>query len=220
MTGETQVGATVVTVWVVEDNDLFRQSTQRLIETAPGLRCPVAEASCEAILAQLDSRSPPDIVLMDIGLPGIDGIEGTRQLAARVPETRIIILTIHEESEKIFDAICAGASGYLLKPSPPDQIIDAICKVGQGAAPINAFIASKLLAMFTQLTVPRQDYGLSPRETEILGLLVDGKMVKQIADQLGLSYHTIDTHIRNIYSKLHVHSRSGAVAKALKEHLL
>jgi DNA-binding NarL/FixJ family response regulator len=208
-----------ISVWLVEDNDLYRRTIAGLINETDGMACPVAVAQCEDALTALDDLVP-EIVLMDIGLPGVNGIEGTRRLRALSPASRVIMLTVHEEDEKVFDAICAGASGYLLKPSSADQIVEAIKEVRNGAAPINAYIARKMLDMFARLAVPRTDYGLSEREKEILHGMVDGLTMRQIAERLHLSYHTIDTHVRNIYDKLHVHSRSGVVAKALKERLL
>jgi DNA-binding NarL/FixJ family response regulator len=210
-------------VWLVEDKRILRSSLATLIGEQPDMCCPVAVATCEEMLAALDEGLVPDIVLMDIGLPGMSGIEGVRRLRSLTPSTRVIILTIHEEDEKVFDAVCAGASGYLLKPSSPEGIVDAIHQVERGAAPINAYIAQKMLAMFARLAPPRAadtDYHLTRREKEILQLLVDGLTMQQIAGRLYVSYHTVDNHIRNIYEKLHVHSRSGVVAKALKERLL
>jgi DNA-binding NarL/FixJ family response regulator len=214
---------TPIAVWVVEDNDLFRRSLAELVNNSDGMRCPVAVDTCEEALAALDEGLLPDLVLMDIGLPGISGIEGARQIRSFSPTTRIIMLTVHEEDEKIFEALCAGASGYLLKPMRADDIVAAIRQVQAGAAPMNAYIARRVLDMFKHLAssrAPAPDYGLTPREKEILQLLVDGLSMKQVAAQLDVSYHTIDTHQRNIYDKLHVRSRGSAVAKALKEKLL
>jgi DNA-binding NarL/FixJ family response regulator len=160
---------------------------------------------------------------MDLGLPGKSGIEGIARVQSQSPATKVIVLTIHEEDEKVFEAICAGASGYLLKPSPPEQIVGAIREVRRGAAPINGYIARRMLSMFSRLTPPKpsaDDYHLTEREKEILQLLVDGLTMKQIAVELILSYHTVGNHLRNIYHKLHVRSRSTAVAKALKEELV
>jgi DNA-binding NarL/FixJ family response regulator len=210
-------------VWVVEDKKMFRTALASLLRKTPGLGCSVAVESCEQALDALELGGAPDIVLMDIGLPGIDGIEGTRRIKAISPTTRIIMLTVHEESQKIFDAICAGASGYLLKPSAAEDIAQAVRDVQQGAAPINAFIAGKMLEMFARLAEPRsvtEGYGLTAREQEILQLLVESLTVPQIAQRLGISFHTVDSHTRNIYSKLHVHTRTAAVAKALKERLI
>ena len=214
---------TPISVWVVEDNALFRRSLAELVNNSEGMRCPVAVDTCEEALAALDEGLLPDLVLMDIGLPGISGIEGARQIKSFSPTTRIIMLTVHEEDEKIFEALCAGASGYLLKPTRADDIVAAIRQVQAGAAPMNGYIARRVLDMFKSLATsrtPAPDYGLTPREKEILQLLVDGLSMKQVAAQLEVSYHTIDTHQRNIYDKLHVRSRGSAVAKALKERLL
>ncbi|HYE57114.1 MAG TPA: response regulator transcription factor, partial [Rhodothermales bacterium] len=166
-------------VWVVEDNDLYRETLAGLIEEAEGLRCAFAGASGEEALAVLDAGHVPDIVLMDIGLTGMNGIAATRQIKARVPATRIIMLTVHEENSAIFEAICAGASGYLLKPSPAEHIVEAIQSVQQGAAPINMYIAGKVLDMFSRLAVPAADYGLTAREKETLQLMTEGMTMRQ-----------------------------------------
>ncbi len=216
-------GAHPMVVWLVEDNRLFRNSLAELIRQTDGMQCPFAVESCEQMLEELERRNPPDIVLMDIGLPGMNGIEGTREIRARAPTARVIMLTVQEEDEKVFHAICAGASGYLLKPLPPERILSAIREVRGGAAPINGYIARKVLDMFSRFGVaPKENdsYRLTPREREILSLLVDGLIMKEIAARLGLSYHTIDTHLRGIYEKLHVHSRTAVVAKALRERIL
>lgn len=212
-----------LTVWIVEDNRMLRRNLAELIGEQPGMRCPVAVESCEEFLAALEVGKAPDVVLMDLGLPGRGGTEGIQRIQSLSPSTQVIVLTIHEEDEKVFEAICAGASGYLLKPSPPARILEAILEVRRGGAPINAFIARKILSMFGRLPTSRSapgDYGLTPREREILQLLVDGLTMKEIARRLNLSYHTIGNHLRNIYHKLHVRSRSGAVAKALREDLI
>jgi DNA-binding NarL/FixJ family response regulator len=210
-------------VWVVEDNALYRRSLAELIDATADLRCPVAAGSFEEALPAFDQGLLPDIVLMDIGLPGLSGIEAVRQVRGLSPATRVVMLTIHDDDEKVFEALCAGASGYLLKPSGPEQILAALRDVQGGAAPMNGSIARKLLEMFTRLATSRAavpDYGLTAREKEILQLLVDGLSLKQVAARPDLSYHTINTHQRNIYDKLHVHSRGSAVAKALRERLV
>lgn len=211
-----------VDVWLVEDNTTYRRSIARLIEQTPGMSCPLAAVTCEEALEVLENQPPPAIVLMDISLPGMNGIEGTRRIRTRSPDTRVIMLTIHEESDKVFEAICAGASGYLLKPADAAGIVAAIRDVQDGAAPINAFIARKMLNMFERLSPPEseEDYGLSKREREILQLMAADLTLGQIAERLFVSRHTIDTHSRNIYAKLHVHTRIGAVTKALKEGLI
>jgi len=208
-----------LSVWIVEDGELFRETVAGAIDAEPGLSCPLAVTSCEQALTALQNSAVPDIVLMDIGLPGMSGIEGVRRVRERSPETRVIMLTVHEEEGNVFEAICAGASGYLVKPAPVEEIIKAIREVAAGAAPINAYIAAKVLAKFGELMTPRGDYGLSDRERQILELLVEGLVMKQVAARLDISYHTVDTHIRNIYEKLHVRSRAEAVAKAVRERL-
>lgn len=160
---------------------------------------------------------------MSMSIPGKSGIEGIERIRSVSPASKVVVLTIHGEDDKVFSAICAGASGYLLKPSDPARIISALRDVQKGAAPINPYIARRVLGMFSRLAPSREpvdDYGLTGREREILQLLVDGLKMKRIATELNLSYHTISNHLRNIYHKLHVHSRSSAVAKALQEDLL
>ncbi len=211
-------------VWLVEDNDLYRTTIESLINLQDDLACPVARDSCEGALEELesalDSGFVPDIVLMDIELPGIDGVEGARQFVERSPATRVIMLTVHDDRESVFRAIVAGASGYLLKSSSADDVVEALRQVDRGASPINAFIARRVLDLFADHVAPQADYGLTPREREILELMVEGLTMQRIADRLFVSYHTVDTHVSNIYAKLHVHSRGSAVAKALKERLI
>ena len=208
------------TVWLVEDNDRFRANIKDLINETAGLTCSLAVPSCEDALASLDNEPAPDVLLMDIGLPGVDGIEGIRMVKSVAPSVQVIMLTVFDDNEKIIDAICAGASGYLLKSAPPDSIIASLKEILTGGAPINAQIARKMLGMIAGISAPRGEYEITRAEKEILRLLVEGEPKKLIAHQLGVSFHTVDTHLRSIYTKLQVHSRSGAVAKALKERLL
>jgi DNA-binding NarL/FixJ family response regulator len=215
-----QTDITPLSVWVVEDNPSYRETISELIRQTPTLRFERAFASCEDTLAELVSSSVPDLALMDIGLPGINGIEGVRRFKAISPETLVVMLTMFDENDMIFQAICAGASGYLLKSESTDKIISSLQEVLKGGAPMNAQIARKVVDMFSQLASPKGDYSLTAREREILLGLVDGLSKKALADKLFLSFHTIDKYMRGIYTKLQVHSRSGAVAKALKENLL
>ncbi len=217
---EPDTGATPLTVWIVEDNTPFRENLGELIRGTAGLRCEQLFTTCEEALAAMEQSIYPDLVLMDIGLPGMDGIEGVRRVKSLSPETRVVMLTVFDENETIFKAICAGASGYLLKSEPTEKIIQSLREVLDGGAPMNAQIARKVINMFARLAAPKGEYGLTAREREILHALVDGLSKRQIADKLFLSFHTIDMHMRGIYSKLQVHTRSGAVAKALKENLL
>jgi len=192
----------------------------RAINRASVLRCSHTFSTCEQALSALEREAAPDVILMDVGLPGMDGIHGIREIKSRAPSVHVLMLTVYDDHRKVFDAICAGASGYLLKTDDDEGIVDAIQEVLRGGAPMNPRVARLVLSMFTRLAVPPKcDYGLSAREKEILELIVKGLLKKEIADQLALSYHTVDNHLRNIYEKLHVHSRSGAVAKALNERL-
>jgi len=207
-------------VWLVEDNAMFRETIAELLDETGGLTCSLAVGSCEEALDALGGGELPDVILMDIGLPGMDGIRGVERIKARAPSVNVVLLTVHHDDDRIFRAVCAGASGYLLKTAEPAQIVEAVTQVLNGGAAIDARIARRVLSMFARFTAPQADYGLSDRETEILHLLVDGLTKVAIADRLHLSRHTVDGHIRNIYGKLHVHSRTAAVAKALTENLL
>ena len=207
-------------LWIVEDNEQYRSTISFLIDRTENLRCEETFGSCEQLLAAIKKRTVPDILLMDIGLPGIDGIEGTRRVKEHWPSIDIIMLTSFDEDEKIFKAICAGATGYLVKSSTEEEIVNSIHQVLDGGAPINPQIARRVLQLFSTLATPKKDYRLSDREMEILRLMVSGHTKKQIADQLCLSYHTIDSHTRNIYAKLQVNTCSGAVGKALSEHII
>jgi DNA-binding NarL/FixJ family response regulator len=172
-------------------------------------------------LEALKSHPKPDVILLDVGLPGMSGIEGIRLIKAVSPATHIIMLTVFDDQDKIFNAICAGASGYLLKNADEDAVADAVEEVLRGGAPINPRVAMLVLNMFaSRQAPPKADYGLSAREREVLEWVVKGMVKKDVAERLGLSYHTVDNHLRSIYAKLHVHTRGGAVAKAVAEHLL
>jgi len=207
-------------IWLVEDNGRFRANIQDLINETSGVKCVLAVQSCEEALEHLQTDAAPDVLLMDIGLPGLDGIEGIKKVKSVAPSIQVIMLTVFDDNEKILQAISAGASGYLLKSAPPDRIIESLKEILTGGAPINAQIARKMLDMFAHMTAPGAEYEITRAEKDILRLLVEGEPKKQIAHQLGVSFHTVDSHLRNIYTKLQVNSRSGAVAKALKEKLL
>lgn len=209
-----------IAVWMIEDDQAFRETILSLVNQTEDLRADGEFSTCEEALVRLENESTPDVILMDIGLPGMDGIEGLRQIKAKSPGTDIIMLTVYEKNDTIFKAICNGASGYLLKGSPAEKIVDAIREVFNGGAPINAQIARKVLDMFSRINSRHEEYELTKREQQILRLLVDGVTTGQIAEKLFLSYYTVDAHIKNIYLKLQVHTRSGAVAKALKERLV
>lgn len=208
------------TVWIVEDDEKFGNQLARLINLSQTFTCENVFPACEPALDALQTEIPPDIVLMDIGLPGMSGIEGIRKAKGIAPSVQVVVLTVYEDADSIVQAIAAGAAGYLHKGASLETIVDSLKSMLEGGAPINPQIAKKVLDMFGRLSAPASDYGLTAREKEVLNLLIEGLLKKQIAERLFVSYHTIDKHLRNIYGKLQVQTRSGAVAKALKERLL
>jgi DNA-binding NarL/FixJ family response regulator len=208
-----------IKVWLIEDNMTFRNTMARALGSIKGLASPQCFANAEDAIDALMGGAVPDVVLVDVELPGQNGIEATKSIKSIAPSTRVVVLTAFDDQDKIFRAVCAGASGYLLKTVPVERILEAIQEALRGGAPLSPPVAQKVLAMFSKMVQPKCDYGLTAREQKILELMTRGLIKKEIADQLNVSYHTVDTHLRNIYTKLHVHSRTGAVAKALKEKL-
>lgn len=208
-----------VSVWLVEDNHTFRNTVARVLGGVEGIESTQHFSNAEDALDAMYGGGVPDILLLDVELPGQNGIEAVTRIKSISPATRVVMLTVFDDHEKVFKAICAGASGYLLKTSPVERIVESIHEALAGGAPMTPRVASSVLEMFARMAKPKQDYGLTPREQQILELMTRGLIKKEVADQLSLSYHTVDTHLRNIYTKLHVHSRTGAVAKAVKERL-
>ena len=204
-----------ISVSIVEDDREVRESLARLIDSSPGYRCASQHASGEQALAKIPEVRP-NVTLMDINLTGINGVECVRRLKPLVPEMQIIMLTVYQSTENIFDALAAGPTGYLLKQTPPAELMAAIADVHAGGSPMNSHIARKIVQSFQRTPQPdRESVALSPREAEVLELLVKGYLYKEIADMLKLTYATVHSHIRRIYEKLHVRSRSEAVAKHL-----
>lgn len=208
------------TIWIIEDHTAFRHTLARVLNSELGLKCSRDFDSCEKALAALARDDAPDLILLDVGLPGMSGLEGIRLIKEKSPKSLVVILTVFEDDEKVFQAICAGASGYLLKTSSATDITQALRDALDGGSPMNPRIARRVLEMFSRLAPKQGDYGLSDREKEILQLMVTGLIKKEIADKLSLSIHTVDTYLRRIYEKLEVNTRTGAVAKALKEGLV
>ncbi|MFC5455196.1 response regulator [Prosthecobacter fluviatilis] len=208
------------TLWIVEDHASFRRTLVRLLATETDLQCPCDFDSCEKLLAALSESNAPDLILLDVGLPGMSGLDAIRLIKERAPKTLVVILTVFEDDDKVFQAICAGAAGYLLKTSSGADITQAVRDALAGGSPMNPRIARRVLDMFSKLAPKQRDYGLSDREKEILQLMTTGLIKKEIADRLSLSVHTVDTYLRRIYEKLEVNTRTGAVAKALKEGLV
>jgi two-component system nitrate/nitrite response regulator NarL len=209
-----------ITVAVVEDNSDLRDGLAQLIGGTPGYRCVGAFESCDPLLKQLNALKP-EVVLMDIGLPGMTGIEGVSRVKEKRPETEVLMLTVFEDEKKIFDSICAGASGYLLKKTDPVRILEAIQEVRHGGAPMTAKIARTVLGAFQRapLQVPTGTQ-LSEREKEVLAGLVQGLSYKMIADECSISIDTVRSHIRHIYEKLQVNSKAQAISLALQNRLV
>lgn len=210
--------STQLHVWIIEDHELLRESLREVVaETAAtGV---ITFDSCEAAL-NAKPGTAPDALILDIGLPGMSGLEGIRAFKERYPELEILMFTVHDEPEHIFEAVCAGASGYLLKSEPLERIAAAVEEVLRGGSPMTPEIARLMLERFNRLGVTAPTTELSEREREVLLAMVDGLAKKEIAGRLDISVHTVDTYTRRLYKKLHVNTLGGAVAKALREGLV
>jgi DNA-binding NarL/FixJ family response regulator len=212
-----------IRVAIFEDNKLVRDALQTILNGTSGFTCSGVFADGNRWEADIN-RSEPDVVLMDIGMPGLNGIEITKKICERFPNVKVLIQTVFSDSEKIFLALCAGASGYILKNDPPHKFIEAINEVYSGGAPISSAVAKKVLGFFSNQNIivvspGSEDYHLSEREKEILRLMVEAFNYKAIAEKIFISYETVRTHVKNIYKKLHVTSRNEAVMKAIQQGL-
>lgn len=204
-----------VGVVIIEDGAWMRENLARELNRAQGLRCINSYRTAEQALEGVQADQP-DVVIVDINLPGMDGVQCVRHLKAVVPQAQCLMLTVYEESEKIFNSLLAGASGYLLKRNSTEELVEAIRQVREGGAPMSSSIARKIVAHFHQAGAQKSDVGaLSPREQQVLDLMAKGASSKEIATQLSLSVETIRMNVKHIYSKLHVHSRGEATAKYL-----
>ena len=209
-----------VRVIVIEDQRELRDGLRVLLDFTPDFRCVDSFGSMENALEKIESDSA-DLILTDIGLPRMNGIEGTRILRGKFPNLPIIVLTVHGEDDKIFQALCAGASGYLLKNTAPARIVEAIREVLNGGAPMSPDVARRVVHLFRTFTPPSEvEYRLTEQERRILKMLVEGHHYKTAAYELGIAVSTVSFHLKNIYEKLQVHSKTEAVAKALKEKLI
>jgi DNA-binding NarL/FixJ family response regulator len=212
----------MICVVVVEDSNTIREGLRILIDGTDGYTCLGAYSSCETMLLDIKKLSP-DVLLMDIGLPGMSGIDGIKEVKLIFPEITILVLTVYEENELIFEALCAGACGYLVKKTPPSKLLEAIQEAFQGGSPMSSHIARDVIELFkkNKQSYPNNNYAeLTVREKEILMKLVEGYSFKSIADSVFISIETVRFHFRNIYKKLHVHSQSEAVAKAIREKIV
>lgn len=209
-----------VSVWLIEDNQNFRTTLSRVVNGMAGMKCSNQFSNAEDALDALHAGAVPDVVLLDVGLPRLNGIDAIKQIKTLSPTTRIVMLTVFDDHEKVFKAVCAGASGYLLKPSNTASIVRSIKEAIAGGAPMTPQVAKSVLDMLSGRAAPKPVQILTNREQSVLRLMSQGQGMKGIAEQLDLSYHTVDSHLRNIYAKLHVHTSAAAVAKAVKEGLL
>jgi DNA-binding NarL/FixJ family response regulator len=205
-------------VGIIEDQPKIREGLRALIDGTDGYRCVGAFGSMEEALAKFEV---PDVLLVDIGLPGMSGIEGTRRLRDLYPGLAVLMLTVYDDDHRIFDALCAGASGYLLKKTPPARLLESLQEVVGGGSPMSPEVARRVVALFREIRPPdRADHHLTPHEIRILTLLVEGHNYKTAAGELQVSVNTIRFHMRSIYGKLHVHSKSEAVSKALRNRIV
>lgn len=211
---------TTIKTAIIEDEDNIREGLASLIGFTPGFKCTGSFASMEEALHRLP-RDVPDVILSDIGLPGMDGIQGIKILKERFPKMLILMITVYDDDDRIFDALCAGANGYLLKRTPPMRLLESLRDAVDGGSPMSPEVASKVIKLFRQFRPPeRADYDLTPHEIRLLKLLVEGHNYNTAAKELKSSINTVKFYIKRIYEKLQVHSKSEAVAKALKERLL
>ncbi len=210
----------VIRVAIIEDRREVREGLALLIDGTEGYVCTGSFRTMEEALAGI-SRDLPDVVLVDLGLPGMSGIEGIRILKARFPAMQLLVLTIYDDDDRIFDALCAGASGYLLKKTPPGRLLESLREAVEGGSPMSPEVARRVITLFRRVRPPdRAFYELTPHETRILRMFADGDNYKTAAAKLGVSVNTIAFHVKEIYGKLQVHSKSEAVVKALRSGLL
>jgi DNA-binding NarL/FixJ family response regulator len=210
----------IINTIIIEDQRDLREGLQTLINFTPGFKCSGAFRTMEEALARV-KYDLPDVVLSDIGLPGMSGIEGIRILKEQYPDLIVLVLTVYDDNEKIFDALCAGASGYLLKQTEPAELLKSVKEAVAGGAPMSPEVAARVIKLFREVRPPeRVDYDLTPHETRLLKLLVEGHNYVTAAEELKISYNTIKFHVRNIYDKLQVHSKSEAVAIAMRDRLV
>jgi DNA-binding NarL/FixJ family response regulator len=213
-----------IRVAIFEDNQLFREAMQAILNGTIGYTCCGAFADGQQLIARIE-RSRPDVVLMDIEMPGINGIEATGIIRSKFPEVKVLIQTVFNDSEKIFQALCAGASGYILKNDQPGKYLESISEVYNGGAPVSMAVGVKVLGFFSNknvilVTPTSEDFQLTNREKELLNLMIEGHNYKTIAEKTFISYDTVRTHVRHIYKKLHVACRNEAIMKAVQQGLV
>jgi DNA-binding NarL/FixJ family response regulator len=210
------VSSDMINVAIVEDDEEIREGIQKYLNRQAGFSCRLAKESVEAFLSPREEEPWPDVILMDIGLPGMSGIDGIKLIRQKHPETDIVMLTVYHDSHKIFEALRAGASGYLLKNTPLVEIKEAIEQLQAGGAPMSPQIARKVIEFFNPANKPEPQSPLTAKEKELVVGLVDGLSYKMIAERMGISVETVRFHIKNIYQKLHVHSKAEVITKSLR----
>jgi DNA-binding NarL/FixJ family response regulator len=210
----------IIKTAIVEDMRDIREGLSTLINFTDGFTCTGSYRSMEEAIPRIRHQTP-DVLLSDIGLPGMNGIEGIRILKEQYPQMTVLMLTVYDDDDRIFDAICAGASGYLLKRTPPAKLLENIREAVSGGAPMSPEVAMRVIKLFREVRPPEKvDYDLTPHETRLLKLLVEGHNYTTASEELKVSYNTIKFHMRHIYEKLQVHSKSEAVAKALQNRIV
>ena len=221
MTGPApEASKDAINVAIIEDHHKFRECLEFLLNNTPGYRCVGSFRSMEEALEKIQFDLP-DVALVDIGLPGMSGVEGVKVLKERHPSLLMLINTVYDDDERIFKALCAGASGYLLKKTPPARLLESLQEAIAGGAPMSPEVARRVLTLFREIRPPDNvDYRLTPHELRLLKLLVEGHSYKSAATKLNVSVKTISFHLQRIYEKLQVHSKSEAVAKALRNRLV
>lgn len=209
-----------IRVVVFEDNSALRDSVQFLLNASEGFECLAAYPDTRNLLLNIGKHNP-DVVIMDIEMPGMDGIEAAGLLKKHHPDIAVLMFTVFDDKEKIFQALCSGGSGYILKNSSPSQILQAVRDVYEGGTPLTASVAKRVVSFFVKNNVaPSTNFGLTAKEKQLLEHLVEGKSYKMIADAMGISLETVKSHFKNVYRKLHVSSSPEAVAKAIREKLI
>jgi DNA-binding NarL/FixJ family response regulator len=215
------------TIWIIEDHRRLRNTVAEAVRLAGGHEV-VPFASCEKAIEVLDAKaSKPDVILLDLGLPGMSGLEGLRRFKERIPEVEIVVFTVFDDRERVFEAICNGASGYLVKSEPLERIVAAVDEVRRGGSPMSPEIARCVIDRFSRLgaapaagAAPAVAESLSEREREVLRLLADGLVKKEVATRMAISLYTVDNYVRRIYAKLHVNTLGGAVARAIRDGIV
>jgi DNA-binding NarL/FixJ family response regulator len=216
-----QTQPAVIKIAIIEDLRDVREGLAMLISGTNGFECVGRFRSVEEAAAKLSDFNKPQIILTDIGLPGMDGIEGIRVLREKFADISFLALTVYDDDERIFSALCAGACGYLLKNTQPARLIESLREIAAGGAPMSPEVAIKVVTLFRDFAPPSYaDYHLTPQEKELLKMIIEGHSYKTAAAALGISYHTVSFNLRNVYQKLQVHSKSEAVTKALREKLV